>query len=129
LNLIYNSYPVHLGSAALSEDGTTVFFTLAPGAQGASDQIMTINADSTNLQERFVDPTFGAHLERLVPNEDGAIFARQDNSDSGLPNKLVKIGASCNNPICWVVLAESPTGTAGVNFPAASLVDDRLVYT
>lgn len=129
LNLIYDSHPVHLGSVALSEDGTTVYFTLAPGAQDASDQIMTINANGTNPQERFVDPTFGAHLERLVPNEDGALFARQDNSDSGLPNKLVKIGASCNNPTCWVVLAESPTGTHGVNFPAASLVDDRLVYS
>ena len=129
LDLIYDSYPVPLVSMNLSQDGTTVYFSLAPNAPSASDRVMTIAADGSNLQERFVDPTYGAHVFSLVPNEDGAFFARQDNSDAGLHNKLFKIGASCNNPTCWVQLAESPTGMHGVNFPAASLVDDRFVYS
>jgi hypothetical protein len=129
LELIHDSYPVHTGSVNLSKDGTTVYFALSPNPSNAPDWIMAIDADGSNLREVFVDPTDGAHLGSLAPNEDGALIARQDNSDSGSPNKLVKIGASCNNPSCWVVLAESPTGTHGVNFPAASLVDDRLVYS
>jgi hypothetical protein len=129
LDLIHDSYPVPLYSVNLSPDGTTVYFTLGANAPSASDYVMAIDADGSNLREVFVDPTYGAHLFSLVPNEDGGFFVRQDNSDSGMPNKLFKIGASCDNPSCWVALAESPIETHGVNFPAASLVDDRFVYS
>jgi hypothetical protein len=129
LDLIYDSYPVPLYSVNLSPDGTTVYFALGANAPSASDHVMALAADGSILQEIFVDPTVGAHLSRLVPNEDGGFFVRQDNSDSGMPNKLFRIGASCDNPTCWVALAESPTETHGVNFPAASLADDRFVYS
>lgn len=128
LQLIYDSYPNGIFAMNLSQDGTTAYFNLTSYPNNGSPRIMSINVDSGNVQQLFAGLPDGAFINRIYSNEDGTLFVRLDSSDLGLPNKLLRIGSSCNNPACAIVLAESPTGAYGVDFPAPSLVDNRLAY-
>ena len=128
LDLIYDSYPVPLGSMNLSQDGTTVYFTLGSVESNGSSRIMSIDVDSRSVQEVFVGPPDGSGIGTVAENEDGSFFVRMDRSDLGLSNKLLRFEASCNNPACAVVLGEWPFGTWGADKPTANLFDNRLAY-
>ena len=90
---------------------------------------MAIDADGSNLQEDICrSARWDEHCAALPQMKMDRLFTRLDRSDAGLPSKLLRIEPSCNNPACWVVLGEWPTGTWGADNLAASLVDNRLAY-
>jgi hypothetical protein len=128
LDLIYDSNPLPIGAPKLSQDGTIVYFTLGPAESLGPSRIMAIDVDSRSLREVFVGPPDGSGIGAVAENEDGSFFVRMDRSDLGLSNKLLRIGASCNNPSCAVVLGEWPFGTWGADKPTANLGDNRLAY-
>ena len=116
LELVYDSYPLDIWGMDLSRDGTTVYFNLTSAPSSGSSRIIAIDVDSGKLQEVFIGPPEGAFIDRIAVNDDGALVIRQG-------GQLFRIEPTCDNLTCAAPI-ETPSG----DFPAASLLDNRLAY-
>lgn len=126
--LIYEIGPTALWIQAmdLSKDGTVVY---AAVDLGSSTEIVSISAATRTTTSRYLDRET-SDITPISVNEDGTLFVRREIEQAPyVDNQLLRIGPACHDSSCATVLATSPYGQHGLNFPAASLDDDRLVYS
>jgi len=128
--MIYDTTPMGLIDMDLSKDGTTVYAVVAPDGV-SSNKVIAINVDGGPPTDAFVGPADGTSLGYIAVNEDGVLLFSLSApvADPGTTNPLLRVAPPCADSSCATILASSPTGTHGNNFPAPNLVDNRLVYS
>ena len=129
--LIVDTLPYGVIDMDLSKDGTTVYAVVARTDGVGPNKVIAINVAGGPPTDAFVGPPDGTGLGYIAVNEDGVLFfpLSAPVADPGTTNPLLRVAPPCADTSCSTVLASSPSGTHGNNFPAPNLVDSRLVYS
>ena len=130
------SYPMELVFAAgddeifavdLSKDGSTVFASIITRGPPDTTRIVAINYSDHSYTTVYGPTGPYEYIDQITVDENGVLFVRQ--KPPGAPHQILRIDPGCANPSCVVELAhDNVRDVDEVNYPAASNLDDRLVY-
>ena len=122
MELVHEDLDGKIVAVDMSTDGSTAYAALeAPG----SSSVIAINIGDHSYTTVYSSTD---SVEKVTVDQSGVLFVRQSGPYPA-PFQFLRIDPGCTDPSCAVVIAQDNVRDVDqIDYPAASLVDDRLVY-
>lgn len=122
LELVHEDVGGKLVAVDMSTDGSTAYAALeAPG----SSSVIAINISDHSYTTVYSSTD---SVEKVTVDQSGVLFVRQSGPYPA-PFQFLRIEPGCTDLSCAVVIAQDNVRDVDqIDHPAASLIDDRLVY-